>query len=147
MTSIWLQKENASLVSMTWTYPVFVVSALVIAILVLDASSCFCLCEMNKRFVLFRYSMNDISTMVETLDGEQHAINTRETRNNRVVSSKAEDACIDEQDTERTQTFTFAGIIENGWFKERQTILQVHPTSRNKTTKVMLLFVEEFFLL
>jgi hypothetical protein len=47
----------------------------------------------------------------------------------------------------RTQTFTFAGIIENGWFKERQTTLQVHPTSRNKTTKVMLLFVEEFCLL
>jgi histone demethylase JARID1 len=118
-----------------------------------DSYSClrrfklFCLCEMNKRFVLFRYSMNDISTMVETLDGEQHAINTRATRNNGVVSSKAEDACIDEQDTERTQTFTFAGIIENGWFKERQTILQVHPTSRNKTTKVMLLFVEEFCLL
>jgi hypothetical protein len=45
--------------------------------------------------------MNDISTMVEGLEGEPHAIKARATRNNGVVSSKAEDACIEEQDTKR----------------------------------------------
>jgi histone demethylase JARID1 len=64
-----------------------------------DSYSClrrfklFCLCEMDKRFVLFRYTMNDISTMVEALEGERHAIKARATRNNGVVSSKA-DGCL-----------------------------------------------------
>jgi hypothetical protein len=54
---------------------------------------------MDKRFFLFSYTMNDISTMVEVLKGEPHVIKVRATRNNGVVSSKAEDACMHEQDT------------------------------------------------
>jgi hypothetical protein len=50
----------------------------------------FCLCEMDKRFVLFHYTMNVISTMVEPLEGEPRAIKAQATRNNWVVSSKAE---------------------------------------------------------
>jgi hypothetical protein len=42
----------------------------------------FCLSEMDKRFVLFHYTMNVISTMVEPLEGEPRAIKAQATRNN-----------------------------------------------------------------
>jgi histone demethylase JARID1 len=48
---------------------------------------------MDRIFFLFHYTMNDISTMVEALEGEPHAIKARATRNNGVVSSKA-DGCL-----------------------------------------------------
>ncbi|CAJ1938260.1 unnamed protein product [Sphenostylis stenocarpa] len=40
----------------------------------LKHSHLFCSCEMGERFVLFRYTMNELSTLVEALEGEAHAI-------------------------------------------------------------------------
>ncbi|WJX23843.1 hypothetical protein P8452_13027 [Trifolium repens] len=73
----------------------------------LDSYSClkhfklFCLCENDKRFVLVRYTMIEISTLVEALEREPHTIKAWATRNYGVVSAKAEDTCMHEQDTER----------------------------------------------
>jgi histone demethylase JARID1 len=78
----------------------------------LDSYSClkhfklFCLCEIDKRFVLVRYTMNEISTLVEALEREPHKIKAWATRNNGVVSAKAEDTCMHEQDTERAMCKT-----------------------------------------
>jgi histone demethylase JARID1 len=61
----------------------------------------FCSCEMDRRFVLFRYTMNKLSTLVEALEGKPRAIEAWETQNNGGVSASAEDACMDEQAMER----------------------------------------------
>ncbi|KAK2384513.1 lysine-specific demethylase JMJ18 [Trifolium repens] len=61
----------------------------------------FCSCEMDRRFVLFRYTMNKLSTLVEALEGKPRAIEAWETQNNGGVSAIAEDACMDEQAMER----------------------------------------------
>ncbi|MCH99880.1 putative lysine-specific demethylase JMJ14-like, partial [Trifolium medium] len=77
-----------------------------------DSYSClrhfklFCSCEIEKRFVLVRYTMNELSTLVEALEGEPHAIEAWATRNNGVVSASAEDACMNEQDMERAMCKT-----------------------------------------
>ncbi|PNY05355.1 putative lysine-specific demethylase JMJ14-like protein [Trifolium pratense] len=77
-----------------------------------DSYSClrhfklFCSCEIEKKFVLVRYTMNELSTLVEALEGEPHAIEAWETRNNGVVSASAEDACTNEQDMERAMCKT-----------------------------------------
>lgn len=63
-------------------------------------SNLFCSCEMEKRFVLFRYTMNELSTLVEALEGESHAIEVWINRNTRMVSANAGDACMYKQDSE-----------------------------------------------
>ncbi|RDX79654.1 Lysine-specific demethylase JMJ18, partial [Mucuna pruriens] len=63
-------------------------------------SNLFCSCEMDQRFVLFRYSMNELSTLVEALEGESHAIEVWANRNTGMVSANAEDACMSKQDVE-----------------------------------------------
>ncbi|KAL5053579.1 hypothetical protein RYX36_034261, partial [Vicia faba] len=72
-----------------------------------DSYSClkhfnlFCSCEMNNRFVLVRYTMNELSTLVEALEGEPHAIEAWATGKIGTVSASVEDACMREQDMER----------------------------------------------
>ncbi|TKY60185.1 Lysine-specific demethylase JMJ18 [Spatholobus suberectus] len=71
-----------------------------------DSYSClrhsilFCSCEMDKRFVLFRYTMNELSTLVEALEGESHAIEVWANRSTGMVSANAKDACMYKQDVE-----------------------------------------------
>ncbi|KAG5000056.1 hypothetical protein JHK87_021128 [Glycine soja] len=66
----------------------------------LKHSNLFCSCEMNNRFILFRYTMDELSTLVEALEGESHAIEVWANRNTVMVSADAEDACIYKQDVE-----------------------------------------------
>lgn len=66
----------------------------------------FCSCEMDKRFVLVRYTIDELSTLVEALEGEPRAIEAWETRNIGVVSASVEDACMHEQDMERVMCKT-----------------------------------------
>jgi histone demethylase JARID1 len=56
---------------------------------------------MDRRFVLFHYTMNELGALVKALEREPHAIEAWATRNNGVVSASAEDACMDEQVMER----------------------------------------------
>ena len=60
-----------------------------------------CSCGMDERFVLFRYTMNELSTLVEALEGESHAIEVWENRNSGMVSANAEDAYMYKPDVER----------------------------------------------
>ena len=66
----------------------------------LKHSHLFCSCEMDESFVLFRYTTNELSTLVEALEGEAHAIEVWANRNTGLVSVNAEDACIYKQDAE-----------------------------------------------
>nr|KYP67607.1 Lysine-specific demethylase lid [Cajanus cajan] len=69
-----------------------------------DSYSClrhanlFCSCEMGKKFVLVRYTMNELSTLVEALEGESHAIEMWSNRNTGMVYATAKDACMCKQD-------------------------------------------------
>ncbi|KAK7399652.1 hypothetical protein VNO78_10839 [Psophocarpus tetragonolobus] len=63
-------------------------------------SNLFCSCEMDKRFVLFRYTMNELTTLVEALEGESHAIEVWANRNSRMLSANAEYACMLKKDVE-----------------------------------------------
>lgn len=72
-----------------------------------DSYSClkhfklFCSCEMDNRFVLVRYTMNELSTLVEALEGEPRAIEAWETGKIGTISSSVENGCLQEQDMER----------------------------------------------
>ena len=66
----------------------------------LKHSNLFCSCEMDNRFILFRYTMNELSTLVEALEGESHPIEVWVNRNSGMVYGNAEDACIYKQDVE-----------------------------------------------
>ncbi|KAK7359064.1 hypothetical protein VNO77_01010 [Canavalia gladiata] len=62
-------------------------------------SNLFCSCEMDKRFALFRYTMDELSTLVKALEGEPHAIAVWANRNTGMVS--VNDASMYKQDVER----------------------------------------------
>ncbi|KOM28700.1 hypothetical protein LR48_Vigan564s001000 [Vigna angularis] len=66
----------------------------------LKHSHLFCSCEVDKSFILSRYTMNELSTLVEALEGETHAILVWANRNTGLVSANPEDACIYKQDAE-----------------------------------------------
>lgn len=69
-------------------------------------SNLFCSCDMNKKFVLLRYTMNELSTLAEALEGKPHAIEAWENRNIGLVFANAEDPCMYKQDTERAMRRT-----------------------------------------
>ncbi|MED6119322.1 hypothetical protein PIB30_010834 [Stylosanthes scabra] len=48
---------------------------------------------MDERFVLFRYTKDELITLVEALEGDMHAIKVWENRKYGMVSANAEDAC------------------------------------------------------
>ncbi|KAK7318707.1 hypothetical protein RJT34_03413 [Clitoria ternatea] len=72
----------------------------------LKHSNLFCSCEMDKRFVLFRYTMDELSTLVEALEGHLHAIAVWENRNPGIVSANAENVCMYKQDVQRVMCQT-----------------------------------------
>ncbi|KAE9602888.1 putative chromatin remodeling & transcription regulator FYR family [Lupinus albus] len=60
-----------------------------------------CCCDMDKRYVLFRYTANELTTLVEALEGEPRAIEAWSKRNSAVVSANAGgDAFMVEPDME-----------------------------------------------
>ncbi|OIW21722.1 hypothetical protein TanjilG_08545 [Lupinus angustifolius] len=63
-------------------------------------SNSFCSCAMDKRFVLFRNTTNELTTLIEALEGEPHAIEAWSKRNSGVVSANAGDALMVEPDIE-----------------------------------------------
>ncbi|XLR59588.1 hypothetical protein S83_010260 [Arachis hypogaea] len=52
-----------------------------------------CSCTMDARFVLFRYTTEELTTLVEALEGDLHAIEVWENRSSGMASANAEDAC------------------------------------------------------
>lgn len=64
-------------------------------------SKLFCPCGINKRFALFRYNVNELTTLVEALEGEPRAIEMWAKRNFEMVSANDEDACMFKSDMER----------------------------------------------
>ncbi|KAL2343139.1 hypothetical protein Fmac_004424 [Flemingia macrophylla] len=69
-------------------------------------SNFFCSCEKDEKFVLVRYTMNELSALVEALEGESHAIEVWASRNPGMVFSNADDACMFKQDMERAMRQT-----------------------------------------
>ncbi|KAJ1405374.1 FY-rich, N-terminal [Sesbania bispinosa] len=55
---------------------------------------------MADKFVLFRYTMNELSTLVEALEGEPHAIKVWANIITGMASANAEEACVYEKDVE-----------------------------------------------
>ncbi|KAK7247158.1 hypothetical protein RIF29_42035 [Crotalaria pallida] len=67
----------------------------------LKHSNSFCSSGMDKRFVMFRYTENELTTLVEALEGEPRAIEVCAKRNSGKVCANAEDACMVDLDAER----------------------------------------------
>ncbi|MED6168298.1 hypothetical protein PIB30_010354 [Stylosanthes scabra] len=56
-------------------------------------SNLICSCRMDETFVLFRYTKDELITLVEALEGDLHAIKVWENGKYGMVSANAEDAC------------------------------------------------------
>lgn len=67
----------------------------------LKHANLFCSCEMDKRFVMLRYNINELNKLLQALEGESLAIEAWANKNFRMVSADANEVCIDKQDMER----------------------------------------------
>lgn len=67
----------------------------------LGHSKLFCSCGIDKRFVLLRYTINELNKLVEALEGESDAIEEWANMNSSIVSVDAGDVCIDKPDVDR----------------------------------------------
>ncbi|RDY06595.1 putative lysine-specific demethylase JMJ14 [Mucuna pruriens] len=67
----------------------------------LKHANMFCSCGMEKRFVLLRYTLNDLNKLVEALEGESPAIESWANKNFGMVSANANEICIDKPDVEQ----------------------------------------------
>lgn len=61
----------------------------------LKHSNSFCSCGVDKRFVLLRYTINELNKLVEALEGVSDAIGVWTKRNSVMVSMDAKDVCMD----------------------------------------------------
>lgn len=61
----------------------------------------FCSCEMDKKFVLLRYTVNELNKLVEVLEGESSAVELWKNKSFGMVSADANQVCIDKPDVER----------------------------------------------
>ncbi|KAL2327491.1 hypothetical protein Fmac_020918 [Flemingia macrophylla] len=61
----------------------------------------FCSCEMQKRYVLLRYNINDLNILVGALEGESPAIELLANKNFEMVSVNDKVVCIDRPDIEQ----------------------------------------------
>ncbi|XP_061340841.1 lysine-specific demethylase JMJ14-like [Gastrolobium bilobum] len=66
----------------------------------LKHSNLLCSCKKDKIYVLLRFTMDELSTLVEALEGESHAIEVWANRNTRMVSANAADDSMCRQDVE-----------------------------------------------
>ncbi|BAT79962.1 hypothetical protein LR48_Vigan213s001500 [Vigna angularis] len=67
----------------------------------LKHANLFCSCAMEKRFVLLRYTRNELTKLLEALEGESHAIKVWANKNCGMVSANANEVCIDKSDVEK----------------------------------------------
>ncbi|CAJ2661587.1 unnamed protein product [Trifolium pratense] len=66
----------------------------------LKHASSFCSCEMDKRFVLLRYNMNELNKLHEALEGDSLALELWENKNFGMVSAVANEVCLDKPEVE-----------------------------------------------
>nr|KYP62541.1 Lysine-specific demethylase lid [Cajanus cajan] len=74
----------------------------------------FCSCEMEKKFVLLRYTINDLNMLVGALEGESAAIELWANKNFGMVSANAKEVWIDKTDVEQD-------IYKNKDYEERES--------------------------
>ncbi|KAH1042111.1 hypothetical protein GLYMA_09G083300v4 [Glycine max] len=67
----------------------------------LKHANLFCSCEMEKRFVLLRYTISELNKLLEALEGDSHAIEVWANKNFGMVSANANEVCIDKPDLEK----------------------------------------------
>ena len=67
----------------------------------LKHANLFCLCGLEKRFVLLRYTISELNKLLEALEGESHAIEVWANKNFGMVSANANEVCIDKPDLEK----------------------------------------------
>lgn len=66
----------------------------------LKHASLFCSCEMDKRFVLLRYNMNELNKLLEALEGDSLALELWECKNFGMVSAEANEVCMNKQEVD-----------------------------------------------
>jgi len=66
----------------------------------LKHASSFCSCEMDKRFVLLRYNMNELNKLLEALEGDSLALELWESKNFGMVSAEANEVCMNKQEVD-----------------------------------------------
>ncbi|CAJ1975665.1 unnamed protein product [Sphenostylis stenocarpa] len=67
----------------------------------LKHANLFCSCGMDKRFVLLRYTRNELNNLLEALEGESHGIEVWANKDCGMVSANANEVCIDKSDVEK----------------------------------------------
>ena len=67
----------------------------------LKHSNLLCSCAMDKRFVLLRYTIEELNKLVEALEGESPAIEVWVNKSFEMVSTDANEVCIYKPDVER----------------------------------------------
>ncbi|KAL1326216.1 hypothetical protein HN51_036257 [Arachis hypogaea] len=60
-----------------------------------------CSCAMDKKFVLFRYTIDELKSLVEALEGESHAIKVWANKRLGMVSTVSSEVCMYEPDMEK----------------------------------------------
>jgi hypothetical protein len=68
----------------------------------LKHASHFCSCEIDKRFVLLRYTMNELNTLVEALEGGVDAIKVWKSDDSGLVSANDKVCCVAKDDKSDT---------------------------------------------
>lgn len=67
----------------------------------LKHANLFCSCRMEKRFVLLRYTINDLNKLIEALEGDPTAIELWANKIFGMVSANTNEVCIDKPDAEQ----------------------------------------------
>lgn len=67
----------------------------------LKHANLFCSCGMEKRFVLLRYTVNDLNKLIEALEGDPPAIELWANKIFGMVSANTDEVCIDKPDAEQ----------------------------------------------
>lgn len=67
----------------------------------LKHASLFCSCEMDRRFVLLRYNIDELNKLLEALEGESLALEFWANKNFGIVSADLSEVCIDKSEVER----------------------------------------------
>lgn len=75
-------------------------------------SSSFCSCEMDKKIILVRYTMDELNKLVEALEGEADAIKIRANKTAGINSADDGEVCTDKLDLEKDMCTTTKGHEE-----------------------------------
>jgi len=67
----------------------------------LKHANLFCSCGMEKKIVLLRYTRNELTKLLEALEGESHAIKVWANKNCGMVSANVSEVCVDKSNVEK----------------------------------------------